>query len=70
MADETVKAADLAEGDVIRIDVKGETLEVVLEQVERAEFDGEDVVVLRFEVEDGFITRRVPPDEDMTRVSG
>ena len=64
MAD-TVKANDLAPGDSVRVRIKGEWQDVELMQVERAEFDGEDVVVLRFEVEGGVITRRVPPDEEL-----
>jgi hypothetical protein len=64
-----VKAEDLKPGDKVSMTVKGEAQDVELMQVERAEFDGEDVVVLRFEVEGGVITRRVPPAEELSRGS-
>lgn len=68
MAD-TVKAKNLAPGDSVRrkVSIEGEWQDVELIYVGHEDSDGEDVVVLRFEVEGGVITQRVPPDEELAR---
>ena len=71
MADEQVKASELKVGDKIRVEVRGQEMEVELDQVDDdPDFAGEHVVVLRFGTPDqeGFLTRRVPPDEKVTKV--
>ena len=62
-----VKASELSPGDSVRVSIMGEEKDVELMQVEREQSDGDEVVVLRFEVEGGVISRRVPPDEELDR---
>ena len=62
-----VKASELSVGDRVRVSIMGEEQDVELMQVEREESDGDEVVVFRFEVEGGVISRRVPPGEELDR---